>query len=706
MSARAISYARHRLVAVAFTVLSSSALAGCACDAPSPSLDAGLDAAPLDAAADASPVDAAADTATPDTGPRPMAPLEGELSFAGCTPDAADVHVRVRAVSAVFAPTEGGAAPPPAVVVSAVVSATADPRVFSFRIDDLVSGDLYQVGAEVDDPTCGELGWRGPRAGLVMAGAAPARFDGLVRNTRLEVLGARPGGDTWVSRDFVRSDETMRRFRWRTELPGVTAYDLQFATERFDLDALSAAVGCAPPAGLLHSRRVTHAAAAPNEVDIDLATVLAEPPPTADPLVRARWEQVRYRHAPIYVRAVPSTATDDLCDPTVFGVSSWVELVITLPEETPPMVGGEPVRLTGTYHHGEGPWPEPQEGAICWTTVTEHRLPWLTEPLGANDAISWSMVLLNFHPPGYVMMPNESFCYLPPTGGGSSSFFDDVVEGFTNFVTGLVDAISQAVDAIAALYEAVKAIAVDIVSYALASTVGCPAWCHTLVQMAAEYALVAMGLPPTLPNFDQLVDQGVDYLAAEVAAQTGVPASVVSDAITIAGDMIERAKATRGGSSGGLGWAVEDTGFRPSTVVFDVARGSPIGTPGTLLLVRGSGPWISVLANLHTPGPGEPAITMPLVLYPDLEGIAPPAPILPEIPPYIPAYYGHPERVRSYYQQHWFNAHVVHSCVAMRADALGEDTFGLPVYIGPYADLTRFNTPGAFSDPFGHACTP
>ena len=62
-------------------------------------------------------------------------------------------------------------------------------------------------------------------AGLVVAGTAPVQFDALAVHTRLEVLGPRAGGDTWVSRDFLRPGDTTRRFRWNSDLAGVTAVD-------------------------------------------------------------------------------------------------------------------------------------------------------------------------------------------------------------------------------------------------------------------------------------------------------------------------------------------------------------------------------------------------------------------------------------------------------------------------------------------------
>ena len=38
-----------------------------------------------------------------------------------------------------------------------------------------------------------------------------------------------------------------------------------------------------------------------------------------------------------------------------------------------------------------------------------------------------------------------------------------------------------------------------------------------------DAGLVALGIPPSLPNFDQLMNEGLDYLASSVVEQIGVP---------------------------------------------------------------------------------------------------------------------------------------------------------------------------------------
>ena len=61
--------------------------------------------------------------------------------------------------------------------------------------------------------------------------------------------------------------------------------------------------------------------------------------------------------------------------------------------------------------------------------------------------------------------------------------------------------------------------------------------CATAFHMALDTALVALGIPPDIPNFHELLDQGIDYLAAEAAAQIGIPPEVVQAAVKEGGPL-------------------------------------------------------------------------------------------------------------------------------------------------------------------------
>lgn len=54
--------------------------------------------------------------------------------------------------------------------------------------------------------------------------------------------------------------------------------------------------------------------------------------------------------------------------------------------------------------------------------------------------------------------------------------------------------------------------------------------CTAAFNVALDAALLAAGVPPDIPNFHDLVDQGIDYVAAQAAAQVGIPPEVVKAA--------------------------------------------------------------------------------------------------------------------------------------------------------------------------------
>jgi hypothetical protein len=59
--------------------------------------------------------------------------------------------------------------------------------------------------------------------------------------------------------------------------------------------------------------------------------------------------------------------------------------------------------------------------------------------------------------------------------------------------------------------------------------------CGAAFTIALDAALVTLGIPPDIPNFDQLMDQGIEYLAAQAAAQMAIPPEVIDAAVAQGG---------------------------------------------------------------------------------------------------------------------------------------------------------------------------
>lgn len=108
------------------------------------------------------------------------------------------------------------------------------------------------------------------------------------------------------------------------------------------------------------------------------------------------------------------------------------------------------------------------------------------------------------------------------------------IDSFGDFLTWAADGITSAFDWVAGAYNGLKAAVVntildvthacDVIGVAGA---GAASTCRTIANAAADAGMLALGVPPSLPNFNQLVDQGIDgavaFAADAVTAQTGIP---------------------------------------------------------------------------------------------------------------------------------------------------------------------------------------
>jgi hypothetical protein len=188
-------------------------------------------------------------------------------------------------------------------------------------------------------------------------------------------------------------------------------------------------------------------------------------------------------------------------------------------------------------------------------------------------------------------------------GGSSGGGFGDIVEGLggalVDCVGGLVNLGAPVVNWASSTYNSAKSAAVGVVVDALKNTVGCGAGCQWAVGAAVDAGLMAMGVPPTLPDFDQLAgrltDQGIDALAdaaVSAAASQGVPLpkEVAKAALyKLKNDAI--AAATSGGHGGAGQFYQPDPAlaYSPAAMVLEVRNSDNLRStqPSTLRIVNG-----------------------------------------------------------------------------------------------------------------------
>lgn len=692
-------------------VLACLALSSTACGGGSPPATDG-------GAPDASPADAAPDGANFDAGlppPPPPSDVAGTLRFVGCDPDPRDIIVHLAPVQPALASTEPAsiiaAAPlpseeaPAGELLRATVERTAEAGVVTFRVLELPYGP-YQLAVHVEDPTCGELAWRGPTRGVLIPGDEEVTLDALALRTRLQVNAGTDAAPRWVSADWVGPDTIERTFRVRTDLEGVVAFDLQLSFDRFEVDALSVDDFCSPPEGAPPVARFESPPGG-REVDLDISGLFAEPGAGATPVEVQRFERL-LRGAPVYVRAVPVGADGPLCNLREVGASTWVRFVWQPQLEVAPVViDTPPYHVVGSYEPGWNPTPAIiTQDRRCMRVIADHRLPGGGWADGLDDFYGKIMVLMGWFAPGGTVPAGFRFCLAPPSSD-NGNFLDDLASGFSDLVGDVVDAVEWAVNRAAAVYEAIKSSVINLVANAVADLTGCEDPCRAALELGMEIALTSMGLPPSLPDFDQLMDQGLDYVAAELAAQAGVPDFVAEQALDLAIEMAERAKVTRGLPS--ARWLVSDSGGRSSLFVLEVSRNpSGASTTSEALWFRPLTPdqvWVPRYIATHVPPVGAPPLRVPVLVEPVLDGLPAVEPLIPDVPPLLVAYYGSGQRVEAWYQYQWGQRLASHHCA--RFELWRAISVRAPVPIEPVAavNISHDAAYDGFATPFEEQCS-
>jgi hypothetical protein len=165
------------------------------------------------------------------------------------------------------------------------------------------------------------------------------------------------------------------------------------------------------------------------------------------------------------------------------------------------------------------------------------------------------------------------------------SILDNIVETFGSFVEFLGDF----VDWVSETYSNVKG---ELISFAASNIPGCDATCELAIEIGVNAGLAAVGMPPDLPNVDQLQAMGEGYLvdtivtAAEQQTGASVPDVVKDELKEAVHDMIEEAKDLADGGDGSSFWVPNRLKqFRAPIITVDLTNnGNKLTLPTTLVL--------------------------------------------------------------------------------------------------------------------------
>lgn len=591
--------------------------------------------------------------------------IRGTVIFNGCVVDPAKVSIRAEPLAV---KTRTGYVFPRwrSTTGTALIKRTTDAHVLTFSIRGLSTRTPYQLGINFPPNPCGKMFWRGPEQGLALTGSRAVRLEGFSAQTQLEIRSTETGGFVGADElDFADAGAASRQLRWRSFLPGVTGGELQLSTEPFPRQG--AFRTCDEPAtGVFYRQQVDAPVRGRWQAlePIDFAPLLAPPgrvPPDIPGLtpISAATHGLLLVGAPVYLRIVPLVGGEPACDTRRHGVAGWVIAARRPrgdfdmppdPPELPLLIALNGQSYTPPYFSA---WTQghPRYGELAYRAIKPHTFP----PKNPNDmtpieywnysiADPMGMMLLtcNSAKPGETWQPGRWFSYYPKSSGGGGGFFSGFTSVLSGLATGTWTAVGDFVDFMAKLTEQVKAslakavvniaTVVPGVSGACAGLQGVTGKsCEDVVKMGMEYGLTSVGIPPSLPNWKQLQDQGIDYLAAEVSTQIGDPTGL-SEQFTqqMLTDMVNKTLNNVNDARPGLGatadWLAPFLGIDPAVWTLSVFNTDPNYHPqGTYIRVKaGNGLYQPVNVKVPERFPPGGLVRIPVALHPSKEGILAP----------------------------------------------------------------------------------
>ena len=564
---------------------------------------------------------------------------------------------------------------------------TRDPNVFRFFIAGLKRNQSYQLSIGAPPNPCGKVFWRGPFEGIVSAGTRDVRIEGFAAKTELEVFD--PVADEWVgaatfSLSDVANGSASKNFRWRSNVAGAESGEVQIATSAFPREGDFGTCD-EPDSGIVRRAEVPLDPVGWTDLgSFDFSSLFGRTFPAPDgeflPLVQAEGTNggeltsgnngltpiseteklLITMGAPLYLRVIAKTADGAACDLRADGIAGWAMMAndVGLQQLEVPPIPPPPGPLQAGNGHFYGPpfvtlradgtlLPNYREQAFAVTK--SHRLPPNYCFIGLDilrdiDPLGCALLDIGFAngikelEPNALVEPPLRFLISPQSSGGGGGL--NPLSTFTNTLgmlsTGVYTLVSYGVDSAAKLFDEIKKsvanLALDILNELPLIKGACdalqsegPLTCDDLVKTGIEVGLASMGLPPSLPNFDELKEQGIKYAAAQIASQTGLPPVVADEALQIARDAVEDLAAKSGGSDPKFNWVTPYLGVDPAYVELVVQKNTSDPVPGGLVLLRKTTDLFE--GGTHAipsvfPGSGEQRI--PMLLRSNASGITNP----------------------------------------------------------------------------------
>lgn len=473
---------------------------------------------------------------------RPSDDIRGTITMHGDVINPGDLLVRARPL-----PGEGDdTGEAETVVASATRVPGGDPFRLQFRLEGLQAGMPYRIGIKLlnqETELYSRFAWSTDRDPMVQPGEPDLHFDAYAVLSEIAVLGSAEGREreTWVAADaldFTDPDVAVRTFAWRTTLPNVTGGRMQVSLNPFPRINDPQYDPCAGvEEGMIYTVDFEANAVAGEwislpPINFHALLLRGKENPVGDPawhgkagraLTDPNWDsqtlpKLEAGH-PLYVRVLPKTGEEVICNPEIAGVPPEVLLakIILKLLEYPGLLDPE-ISLGNVWYTKPEFGPRPYKGETCYRVLKDHTLP--PQPVSISEHLkisTWDILAakhLSGVTYGQTAQRGMNFCVPPATD--DDGWLESFTDGFGAVLTAIVDAVGDIVNFTSNLWEEIQDEVVDAAAGVIDQFADCGkgSICRSALETGLEIGLAAMGVPPSLPNFDELTDQGLEYLSA------------------------------------------------------------------------------------------------------------------------------------------------------------------------------------------------
>jgi len=168
-------------------------------------------------------------------------------------------------------------------------------------------------------------------------------------------------------------------------------------------------------------------------------------------------------------------------------------------------------------------WKNTDTGEILYP----YRYPYITiyEAAGINSKAEYETEAIPR------VLPKNAKVYFPEPDDDDKPWYEELFDGIVGFFEDLWKAVQTIVNQVSAAYNNLKAGLINFVAENLCPIDSLKGAFKMALEGLANYGLMCVGIPPSLPNFDQLSEMSMDYLAEVALTEAGIPSNQITQAV-------------------------------------------------------------------------------------------------------------------------------------------------------------------------------